>query len=257
MTPSKPLTALLLACAATPAVASDPWSVAEGVNGISVSSDASTLTCASAQCSIWEETRYSVTRSDGGASLRDLALYDCASNRTRTKMEIKFGADGRALKTVTGEDAWLPAPEGSVGAITLAFACNFQAANGEEVRSGAFAMAGHRFVRLSVHDQLNDATEPDPPGGGPSPLAVQIAASQTEKDAMGATARFEGKYQGELSTGLELTIMPVTLQGGQIFRVLVEGFKSESEAYALCEKLKSDGDDCLVRSSLPSAAPER
>ena len=73
---SEGVVALLLACAATPVSAGDTWLVAQGVNGMTVRSDASTLTCDHGECSIWEETRYSDVRPDGVQSLRDLAVYD-------------------------------------------------------------------------------------------------------------------------------------------------------------------------------------
>ena len=91
------LVALGLVCAGTSAAAGDSWLVSEGVNGISVSSDVSTLICAQGQCSIWEVTRYTDTQPDDVLSLRDLAYYDCGGLRTRTQLEIKLGVDGQTL----------------------------------------------------------------------------------------------------------------------------------------------------------------
>jgi cell division septation protein DedD len=245
---SKRLVALLLSCAATPASAADPWLVAQGVNGMRVTSDASTLTCADGRCSVWEETQYAAPRPDGALSLRDLAYYDCAAGRTRTQMEIKLGVGGRALKTVTASgETWTPVRSGSVGATTLAFACNFRAASSNDLLSGAFNAAGEHFVRLAL-PAANVAAAAEPSHVQGPPIAVQIAATRTEADAEGAVSAFRRKYQSELAPGLEMNIEQATPKDARVFRVLVEGFSAERDAQGLCARLRASGTDCVIRS---------
>ena len=252
----KLIIAPLVLSAGTPATATagDLWLAAEGVNSMSVSSDASTLNCTRGQCSIWEETRYAAAQVDGVASLRDLALYDCAGDRTRTKIEIKLGADGRVLKTVTAEDPWHPVQTGSVGATTLAFACHFQVANADDIRSGAFDAEGHHFVRSAPAKQVNVALATELAGDRRSRYAVQVAASVAEGEARKAALSFESKYQSEIEAGLELKVAPATPGRVRVFRVLVEGFGSERQAHVFCDMLKAGGDDCIVRSNVRIAS---
>jgi hypothetical protein len=244
---STPLVALLLACAATPASAGDAWLVAQGVNGMTVSSDAGTLTCDHGQCSIWEETRYAEARPDGVVALRDLALYDCAGGRTRTQVEIKLGVDGRVLKTVRATaESWLPVEPGSVGATTRAFACNFQSANAVDLRSGAFDAEGQHFVRLATPAPAAVTAAMRDHG---SEIAVQIAATQSEDSAYRAIAAFRQKHRRALVGGLETAVEPATLKGAPVFRALVRGFATRRDANRFCAAVKAGGGDCIIRRS--------
>jgi hypothetical protein len=255
------LIALGLMCAGTPAAAADPWSVSEGVNGMSVSSDASTLTCNHGQCSIWELTRYADPSPSGVLSLRDLAYYDCGGLRTRTQLEIKLGVDNEVLKTVkANKETWSAVQPDTVGAVTLAFACNFHTADPEAVRSGIFDVAGRYFFRLAQTDPVDAAPTSAVPVAQPplqaEQLAVQIAASPTEIGVRRAIVAFKLRYQSEVA-GLEFQIEQGTAKSGPVFRALVEGFAADRDAQVLCDRLKANGVDCFIRSVAPSAMSSR
>jgi hypothetical protein len=245
------LLALGLLCAGPPAPG-DLWLVSEGVNGMTVSSDASTLACNHGQCSIWEVTRYADPQPTGVLSVRDLAYYDCGGLRTRTQLEIKLGVDGEVLKTVkTNEEAWLAVQPQTVGAATLAFACNFHTFGPDANRSGIFDIDGHHFVRLAQTRPVNAAPTAAAPVAQPEPhteqLAVQIAASPTEIGAQRAVGAFKHRYQSDVG-GLEFQIEQGSVKNGRVFRVLVEGFAADRDAQLLCARLKADGVDCFIRS---------
>jgi hypothetical protein len=162
-------------------------------------------------------------------------------------MEIKLGVDGRVLKTVkASKETWTPVQPGSVGATTLAFACNFHAASPNDLLSGAFGAAGEHFVRLAL-PAANVAAAAEPSHIQGPQIAVQIAAIRTEADAERAVSAFKRKYQGELAPGLEMNIEQATPKGALVFRVLVEGFMAERDAQGFCARLKASGMDCVTR----------
>jgi len=255
---SEVLIAFLISCAGTPTSAGDPWLVVEGVNGMYVSSDARTLTCAHGQCSIWEETRYASPQPDGALSLRDLAYYDCAGGRTRTQVEIKFGVDGRILTTVTAaKEIWSIVQPDSVGATSLAFACNFRHADADDLRAGAFDVAGEHFVRLAPSGRSTAAAATHNSLVHGPQTAVQIAAVPSETAARNAVATFKRQFQEEIAAGLKVKIEPARLKGADVFRVLVEGFADDRDAQAFCIRLRASGDDCFTRSNARSFTTQR
>lgn len=254
------LLAVGLFCGGPSARAEDLWLSAD-VSGFSVSSDASTLTCDRGQCSVWEVTHYADPQPDGALSLRDLVYYDCAGLRTRTQFEIKLGADGKVLTTVKAtEDTWLAVQPDSVGDDTLAFACHYKSADAATLQSGAFDVAGRRFVRLTKVNPIGEPPPPTPPIATTSPhaarMAVQIGANPTEIGARRAIAAFESKHQGQLA-GLRLRIEQTRANGRDVYRAVVEGFTADHDAQAFCTKLKAGGADCFTRPLADAATSDK
>lgn len=253
--------ALSLVFAQAQASAGNIWLVSEGVNGMTVSSDASTLQCNDGQCSIWEATRYAGPQPNGVLSVRDLAHYDCAGQRTRTEIEVKLDVDGKVLKTLSANrETWIAVQPDTVGAATLAFACNFRAADPTEVRSGRFEVGGRRFVRQEQSDPAGLAPMAAPPTAQTAlhgaRIAVQIAVSPTEIGAETAAAAFKFKHPSDIA-GLEVRIEPAMVKRERVFRVLAEGFAADRDAQAFCLRLKANGADCFVWSSASRATSGR
>ena len=247
---SKFLIPLALVFAAGPALAGDLWLVSEGVNGMSVSSDVSTLNCERGLCSIWEVTQYAELRSDGALSLRDLADYDCSGLRTRTELETKLGARGQVLATVKATDgAWVPVQPNTVGAATLTFACGFQAADPRSVQLGALDIAGRHFSRMTRAVVASDAPAGPQAWSKPaSGIALQVAASPTAAGAQAAIAALKLQYQAELA-GLDTRIEPAMVGGKRVYRSMIAGFATYSDAQTLCGVHKASGGACFVRAS--------
>jgi len=241
--------------AAGPARCDDYWLTSSGVNGASVRSDASTLTCSHDQCSIWELTSYEAPLADGASSLKDFVHYDCAGQRTRTEIEIRYGASGEVLGTVkTREQLWQAVQPGTVGADTLAFACKFPTRPYADLNAGAVTTMDRTYSHLAPAA----AAAPDAPFhpvglAGGARVAVQFAASPSRDKALRAIAELR-RRDGPQLVGRTVHLAPATVAGARLYRAIVLGFSSVEAARSFCAHLKALGTDCFVR-RIPSPPP--
>lgn len=75
---------------------------------------------------------------------------------------------------------------------------------------------------------------------------VQVGASPSLPDAKGILAKVQRKFAGDLQ-GFQAGVVTVTLDQKTVYRVVISGFRSGSEANRLCETLKAGGQACFVR----------
>ncbi len=76
-----------------------------------------------------------------------------------------------------------------------------------------------------------------------SGVVAQIAASAS---ASGAAQALRG-VRGRLAPGLSASVAPATVNGRQVYRAIVQGFASRSQANAFCSAQEKAGEDCFVR----------
>jgi hypothetical protein len=74
--------------------------------------------------------------------------------------------------------------------------------------------------------------------------AVQLAAPATELEARAEAGRLGRKYAGDLG-GRSLSYHAALSRGRTVWRVRVAGL-AESDALALCNKIKGGGGACFV-----------
>jgi len=82
--------------------------------------------------------------------------------------------------------------------------------------------------------------------------SVQIASSPSEVDARRRLAGFDGKLPANLATRIEVA----AVGGHKVYRSVIGGFGSLSEARQFCNSLIAGAKDCLVRrAGAPASRP--
>lgn len=76
--------------------------------------------------------------------------------------------------------------------------------------------------------------------------AVQVVSSPLEAETRQRLASLQRRY-GEALQGVEARVEPAQVRGRTVYRGVVAGFASRSDARAFCETLKQGGQDCLAR----------
>jgi len=100
-------------------------------------------------------------------------------------------------------------------------------------------------VKVASLDNAQNLHEsPAATTGGTGAFAVQFAAPGSETEAHDLTSKLSAKYGAQLS-GHRLTYHRVKVNDKDVYRVRTGGL-SQSEAAALCEKVKSGGGSCFV-----------
>lgn len=89
--------------------------------------------------------------------------------------------------------------------------------------------------------------------GRRSSVAVQIAAADSEAKAVRALRSAQSTFAAQLS-GTAISTVPVESGGRTLYRALVHGFASTSDAEAFCAAYKAAGRDCFLRSAVPGNA---
>jgi hypothetical protein len=270
----------------SPAWAEDWWSVANGVDGQRVSSDADSLQCQNERCSVWERTVYGQPGADGVASLKDFAEYDCAKLTTRTQREVSFGTDGRQLQDLSSSSSgWQAVKSNAVGSSMMAFACSFTHYRNAAALKGVVDIYGQRFVRVSERRALpSERTSPSvrtiPSERAPAVLpALQASAARTAPLAaprmqaapsmplptsrsrtriaaqIAATDTREGaqtivdalKHRRQIGSANLLTyIKSKNVKGRRFYRVQVSGFESIQSARGFCREMRDRAPGCFV-----------
>lgn len=83
--------------------------------------------------------------------------------------------------------------------------------------------------------------------GAGSPYLLQVAAVRSNDEALGVAAKVQERYARELGSGRGTSIDETVLGNmGTMYRVKVGPFAANSDPRALCDRLKSDGLDCLI-----------
>ncbi|HEY2357740.1 MAG TPA: SPOR domain-containing protein [Phenylobacterium sp.] len=77
-------------------------------------------------------------------------------------------------------------------------------------------------------------------------IAIQVGASPDLPEAKGILARVKHRYAGELD-GFKSDVATAEVGGKPLYRALISGFSSTSDAKALCAKLQAGGQACFVR----------
>ncbi|HEX5263729.1 MAG TPA: SPOR domain-containing protein [Phenylobacterium sp.] len=77
-------------------------------------------------------------------------------------------------------------------------------------------------------------------------IAIQVGASPDLPEAKGILARVKHRYAGELD-GFKGDVATAEVGGKPLYRALISGFSSTSDAKALCAKLQAGGQACFVR----------
>jgi hypothetical protein len=97
---------------------------------------------------------------------------------------------------------------------------------------------------------LGSAAQPQPRPAPKRPIipsiVIQVGASPSLPEAKGILAHVTRKFAGELD-GFKSDVATVDVDGKPLYRAMISGFSSTSDARALCGKLKAGGQACFVR----------
>jgi hypothetical protein len=97
---------------------------------------------------------------------------------------------------------------------------------------------------------LASAAQPQPRPAPKRPIipsiVIQVGASPSLPEAKGILAHVTRKFAGELD-GFRSDVATVDVDGKPLYRAMISGFSSTSDAKALCGKLKAGGQACFVR----------
>ncbi|MBV9512289.1 MAG: SPOR domain-containing protein [Caulobacteraceae bacterium] len=228
------MAALLLAWPRPSSAAEDWWTAQDGPDS-AVAIDAASIHCAKGQCSVRERT---------ASDQEHYRAYRCSDFQAASA-----GTDWRPVEPDSTEEA------------LLVFTCRFQTATPDMVQTGQLSFDSRPFARakpgrrpppaaaatapLRPGEPPNQRPNPPPTGAGPSRATVQLGAANSQEAARQAVAGLQ-RRQPSLMAGLTSRIEPATVNGRQVYRILVSGFVNQS-ASSFCAALRAAGSACFVR----------
>jgi len=81
-------------------------------------------------------------------------------------------------------------------------------------------------------------------GGGS--ISVQVGASPSQADVKMLLTRVQRRFGGQISA-LTPSVATVTVGGKTVYRALIGGLRTNSDAASLCQRLESAGQACFIR----------
>lgn len=177
---------------------------------------------------------------------------DCRSGEVRSGATTGYAvrtADGAGFALAPAETAWRrPKPNTTLEASWRAICdANFQSPlAAPPSRVSEAAPAKPVLTPAAAEAPASPAPARPAPAGRTGHAAVQVVSSPIEADTRQRLASLQRQY-GEALQGAEARIEPAQVRGRTVYRGVVAGFASRSDARAFCETLKQGGQECLAR----------
>ena len=172
---------------------------------------------------------------------------DCRTGEVRLGQTTGYGsqkADGDAIPLAPAETAWRrPQPATTLDAAWRAVCdAGFEPPLGAPTQEAGVATAAPAAAIAQNTAKATESVAPPKPGR----WVVQVVSSPDAADARHVLAGLRGRYDAALQD-LETRVEPAQVRGRTVYRGVVAGFASSSEASEFCARLKRDGRDCLAR----------
>jgi hypothetical protein len=203
----------------------------------------------------------------GFRSMRSHADVDCGANRVRlTRVELfdrsRLGGPGR-LRATAGD--WVTPSPAAYMSDVLKAVCPHGGIVSASLRPVDPPTPAAEAISLGLRPAISPfRSAPDPPArpraadvakpaeqaSGPQDLRVQLAALDSEA---GARLVLDG-VRPQIRPPLVTEVEPATVRGTAVYRSVVRGFASMSDAAAFCDRLKALDRACLVRQAHAAAS---
>jgi hypothetical protein len=182
---------------------------------------------------------------NGGRSITGSGGVDCNEGQFRMGGMTVFhgtGLKGERVTSFAPQDAWRTPPAGSVLERVVESVCDAEPAAAAPASTASLAAALEAAPPASVTSEVAGLRA----GPQAETVTVQVGAFPARAQAEAGLARAMTVAGAEVS-GRRTEVAAATVNGAEMFRALIHGFGSRTQAQAFCARMRAQGQPCLVR----------
>lgn len=182
---------------------------------------------------------------NGGRSVSGSGGVDCNEGQFRMGGMTVFqgtGGTGGRVVSFPAQQTWRDPDAGSLFERVVESVCDAPGAAAPAQVAATVAPAPPPPADAPVTTSQEAGLRRAPAGN----VTIQVGAFATREQASAGLNKAAGMAAGQMR-GHATEVAAATVNGAQIYRALVHGFSTRSEAQAVCARLQAQGQPCLVR----------